>query len=253
MRIGGQAIVRFDGSVAKKQFKSVRHFVREVWFIKRIRTRRPQAPVTELISDSLSEKQMIMRRYNRSLKDALEDDGYREGRHALSQIIHIVSVLQSLRISHMDIKPANLMENRGFVILVDFASSTMWSGKCTYEASIPWMAPEVAMCISSSKRGDISGVDIWALGVIALEISYPDAVHGWFENENAAIYLSRKAIRLGWGSAEEYFGITDPSGRVCSAFLALDIETKTLVRVCFICNVQSRRDAFQMHINSLIH
>lgn len=251
MRVGGQAIVRFDGGVAKKKFKSIRHFVREVWFIKRIRTRRPHAPVTELISDSLPEKQMIMRRYNRSLKDALEDEGYNQRNHALSQIIQIVSILQSLRISHMDIKPANLMENSGSVILVDFASSTMWSEKCTYEVSIPWMAPEVAKYIADKERGDVSGTDIWALGVIALEIKCPDAVHGWFENENAAIYLSRKATRRGWDSAEEYFDLTDPSGRMRRAFRALDAHTKTLVRACFVWKVQARRDAFRLYINSI--
>lgn len=109
---------------------------------------------------------------------SLLNERYRDGIHdevllasILKMLLEGLVYLHSLSIVHRDIKCSNmLVHGDGQVMLSDFGvSDTIKQGKKKYKfvGSPCWMAPEVV----DQSVGYDQGVDMWSLGVTAIELS----------------------------------------------------------------------------------
>eukprot|EP01089_Gocevia_fonbrunei_P018847 TRINITY_DN6487_c0_g1_i4.p1 TRINITY_DN6487_c0_g1~~TRINITY_DN6487_c0_g1_i4.p1 ORF type:complete len:407 (+),score=56.16 TRINITY_DN6487_c0_g1_i4:114-1223(+) len=115
-----------------------------------------------------------------SLKSVIEKV-QKNGKTLSEQVISIVirsvlkglAYLHSVKICHRDIKSANiLIDADGMVKVSDFGISTYFKSQQNKEivGSPWWMAPEVIM--RKINKRDLPKVDIWSLGITAIEMAY---------------------------------------------------------------------------------
>lgn len=93
-------------------------------------------------------------------------------KHLYKQALKALNYLHSMNICHLDIKPGNILINKDFVLKIcDFGSSIKLSNfknYIPYDISLLYVPPEMLML---GKVFD-TRYDIWALGLVFLELRY---------------------------------------------------------------------------------
>ncbi|XP_033207351.1 neither inactivation nor afterpotential protein C isoform X2 [Belonocnema kinseyi] len=96
--------------------------------------------------------------------------------YILREVIKALIHLHEHKVIHRDVRASNiLLTKEGQVKLVDFGLSKMVKGengkRHTYIGSPSWMAPEIIASSRDSRSGYDSRVDVWAIGITAIEMA----------------------------------------------------------------------------------
>lgn len=109
-----------------------------------------------------------------SLRDIMETTGVAFQDYEIAYLMHgtlrALQYLHERNIIHRDVKAANLLLNRhGEVKLTDFGISKQIHSTSTIVGTPLWMAPEIAGAKFKAVEYDCR-VDIWSLGITAIEL-----------------------------------------------------------------------------------
>ena len=185
-----------------------------------------------------------------SIKDTLDEFGALSEpllRRYINDTVRGLQYLHEKRIIHRDVKPSNLLLDRGVVKLADFGCSTYQimgetegssNGHNTMTGTTIYMSPEV---MAEKKYGRKS--DVWSLGITLVEMAQGKPP---FRTAAAAIYsicVSREVPSLPTHLSQE-------SHEFLSNCLVYDTKARAtcddLIQTDFICTVLTSQQSIEM-------